>query len=164
MQRTWEKKLSPLEWEAMLNANVVGTLSLIENDRPYAVQLEYVFHEGALYMGTYFTGRKINCLSQNDRAVFTVFEDRHTHPEMIKKNIPCRSIMLEGRIKTIHVNQETNDKGVTKSYRLLKFDIESTGSWQCSRKRCHQVRGLDPKKILLDWIEVARRSEAKNQA
>lgn len=153
-----EKKLTPAQWEALLNENVIGTLSLTDGERPYAIQLEYLYHEGAVYMGTYLTGRKIDCMEQSDRAVFTVFEDRHGHPEMIKKNIPCRSVMVEGRIGTIHKKEFTNRKGETKTYRLLRFEVEEMGSWQCSRPVCTLVIGLDPKKILLDWVQEAKQS------
>ena len=68
-----EKKLTQIECEAMLNDHVIGTLSLMDGDRPYAVQLEYLFHEGALYMGTYMRGRKMDCMNKNSRAVFKKF-------------------------------------------------------------------------------------------
>jgi len=157
-----EKKLTQVECEAILNKHVIGTLSMVDGDRPYAVQLEYLFHEGALYMGTYMTGRKMECMNKNDRAVFTVFEDRHGHPEMIKQHIWCRSVMAEGRVGSIHIKEFTNRQGETKSYRLLKFEIESLGSWQCSRKVCNQAIGFDPKKMLLDWLEESREAEQTN--
>ncbi len=157
-----ESKLTKAECEEILNKHVIGTLSLVENDRPYAVQLEYLFHEGALYMGTYMTGRKMDCMNKNDRAVFTVYEDRHGHREMIKQHIWCRSVMAEGRVGSIHTKDFTNRKGETKSYRLLKFEIETLGSWQCSRKVCNQAIGFDPKKMLLEWLEESRGAEQTN--
>lgn len=153
-----EKKLTQAQCEALLNEHVIGTLSLTDGERPYAIQLEYLYHQGALYMGTYLTGRKIDTMEKNDRAVFTVFEDRHGHPEMIKKNVPCRSVMMEGRIGTIHKKEFTNRKGATKSYRLLRFEIEEMGSWQCSRDVCTLVVGLDPKKTLMEWVEEAKQA------
>jgi nitroimidazol reductase NimA-like FMN-containing flavoprotein (pyridoxamine 5'-phosphate oxidase superfamily) len=153
-----EKKLTQAQCEAVLNEHLIGTLSLTDGKRPYAIQLEYLFHDGALYMGTYLTGRKIDYMKQNDRAVFTVFDDRHGHPEMIKKNVPCRSVMVEGRIGTLHQKEFTNRKGETKTYRLLRFEIEEMGSWQCSRPVCTLVAGLDPKKILLDWVQEAKQA------
>jgi len=151
-----EKKLTQAQCEALLNDHVIGTLSLTDGNRPYAIQLEYLYHQGALYMGTYLTGRKIDYMKQNDRAVFTVFDDRHGHPEMIKKNIPCRSVMVEGRVGTIHKKKFTNRKGKTKTYRLLRFEIEDMGSWQCSRDVCTLVVGMDPKKTLMDWVGEAQ--------
>ena len=157
-----EKKLTHAQCEEILRDHIIGTLSLTDGVNPYAVQLEYLYHDGALYMGTYLKGRKIDYMKQNDRAVFTVFEDRHGHSEMIKKNIPCRSVMMEGRVGTIHTREFTNRKGVTKAYRLLKFEIESMGSWQCSRDVCTLVVGLDAKKILRDWVEEAKQAGNPN--
>jgi len=151
------KKLTQSECESILNDNIIGILGLSDGEKPYAIPLEYLYHEGALFMGTYLTGRKVDYMNKNGRAVFTVFEDRHGHPEMIKKNIRCRSVMIEGRIMSVHIKEFTNRKGITKSYRLLKLDIEDMGNWQCSRPVCNLTVGLDAKKTLLDWVEEARR-------
>lgn len=156
--RMRERQLAPDEYEAMLDKNFVGTLSLCDNDSPYAVQLEYVYHEGAIYMATYFEGRKVDCLSRNNRAVFTVFEDRHTHREMIKQKIHCRSVMAEGHVETMYIKEITNHKGAVLPFRLLKFTIEKTGSWQCDRKRCSLTAGIDNKSIIRGWVEEARQA------
>lgn len=149
------KKLTQEQCETLLNEHVIGTLSLTDGERPYAIEMEYLYHDGSLYMGTYLTGRKIDYMKKNDRAVFTVFEDRHGHHEMIKKGVPCRSVMAEGRIGTIHRKEFANRKGIKKEYRLLKLEIEDMGSWQCSRNYCNLVIGLNPKKILMDWLQEA---------
>jgi len=156
--RKRKKKLDQDECIGLLDDNIIGTLSLTDGERPYAVQLEYIYHEGALYFGTYMTGRKIDYMNKNDNAVFTVYEDRHGHPDMIKKGIPCRSVMIEGQIRTIDVKEFTSPKGVSKSYRLLKLEIEDIGSWQCSRSICSQVKGIDRKQIYRDWVEEVRTS------
>lgn len=154
-----EKKLTRAECVAVLNDNILGTLALSDGRQPYAVPLEYIYDAGALYMATYISGRKVDIMEKNDRAVFTVFEDRHRNPEMIKKKIRCRSVMVEGRISTIHIKAFTNRKGVTKSYRFLKLEAEEMGSWQCSRPVCNIVAGHDPKEMLTQWLAEARNSE-----
>jgi nitroimidazol reductase NimA-like FMN-containing flavoprotein (pyridoxamine 5'-phosphate oxidase superfamily) len=155
--RKREKQLSQAECEAVLNDNIIGTLSLVEGARPYAVQLEYLYYDGAIYMGTYLDGRKIECLNRNNRAVFTVFEDRHSRPEMMKRGIPCRSVMAEGYIETIDIKEFTS-RDVTRSLRLLKFFIEDIGSWQCTRKVCTLAAGVDHKKIMREWADTADRA------
>jgi len=155
-----EKKLTQAECIAVLNDNILGTLALSDGKRPYAVPLEYIYDQGALYMGTYMSGRKIDIMEKNDRAVFTVYEDRHRNPDMIKMKIPCRSVMVDGRIATIHIKEFTNRKGVSKSYRFLKFAAEEMGSWQCSRPVCNLVIGDDPKEMLFKWLEEARNSNS----
>jgi len=156
--RMRDRQLAPDEYEAMLDENFVGTLSLSDGDSPYAVQLEYVYHQGAIYMATYMEGRKVDCLNRNNRAVFTVFEDRHTHRDMIKRKVRCRSLMAEGYVETIHIKEVTNHKGAVIPFRILKFTIEKRGSWQCNRKRCSLTAGNDNKKIVRGWVEEARQA------
>ena len=152
--RKWKsRELTPEEYDAVLQQNLVGTLSLSDGTSPYAVQLEYLYHEGAFYMATSLEGRKIDTLNKNNRAVFTVFKDRLSHPEMIKENIRCWSVMAEGPVETLFVKEVTTPKGGIYPFRLLKLTIEKKGSWQCNRKVCNQVAGLDTRKFILEWLE-----------
>jgi hypothetical protein len=59
------------------------------------------------------------------------------------------------------VKKFTNRKGTTKAYRLLRLDVESVGSWQCSREVCSLVAGLEAKKMLFEWVQEARREVAE---
>lgn len=153
-----ERKLPSEEYDAMLQANRIGTLSLCSGGQPYAVQLEYLYHEGNLFMATFFEGRKVDVLKKNNRAVFTVFEDRHSHPDMIRKKVRCRSIMAEGTVETVYVKEVTNQRGIVIKWRLLKFTIGEKGSWQCDRTLCNEARKIDNRKLYLEWIEDARRA------
>lgn len=156
-----ERKLTSEEFDAMLKKNRIGTLSLSDGLNPYAVQLEYLYHEGNLFMATFLDGRKVECLKKNNRAVFTVFEDRHTHPEMIAEKVRCRSVMAEGTVDTIFIKEVTNHRGSVIKFRLLKFSIEKRGSWQCDRSRCNESLKVDNQKLYLEWLEEARKSSAK---
>jgi len=147
-----KKKLTRAEYDAMLHDNIIGTLSLSEDGYPYAIQLEYLYRDGAFYMGTYLTGRKVDCLEKNNRAVFTVFEDRHSHPEMIKRGIRCHSVMAGGRVETLCVKEIRTREGGTASFRLLKLTVEEMGSWRCTRRVCSQASGADTRAILSQWI------------
>jgi general stress protein 26 len=150
-----EKKLSQDEIEAILQVHQVGTLSLAEGDHPYAIQLEYTYHGGALYMATPQEGRKIDYLNKNNRAVFTVFDDRHSHPDMINKKIPCRSVRAEGIVKIVHVKKYVNREGVERTLVILKFVIESMGSWRCTRKVCTLAVGIDNRNTMMEWLQEA---------
>jgi len=154
--RKWySRELTQRECDAMLKDNLVGTLSLLDGTRPYAVQLEYFYYNGALYMATSVEGRKIDCLEKNDRAVFTIFKDRISHPEMIEQNVRCRSIMAEGRVETLLIKDVRTKRGDIYPFRLLKFTVEKWGSWQCNRKSCNQAAGIDTRKIILEWLQEA---------
>jgi len=82
------KKLSEAEYTEMLSRNLIGTLSLCDGGAPYAVQVEYLYQDGAT--NSLLEGRKVGVMERNDLAVFTVFEDRHSHPEMIRQKVRCR--------------------------------------------------------------------------
>jgi len=154
--RKWySRELTQKEYDTMLHDNLVGTLSLSDGTRPYAIQLEYLFHDRNLYMATSVEGRKIDYLKKNDRAVFTIFKDRFSHPEMIEQNIRCRSIMAEGKVETLFIKNVRTPKGDTYPFRLLKFTVEKWGSWQCNRKTCNLATGIDTRKIILDWLKEA---------
>jgi len=158
--RKWySRELIQKEYDAMLQDNLVGTLSLSDGTSPYAIQIEYLFHDGALYMGTSVEGRKIDYLEKNDRAVFTIFKDRLSHPEMIEKKIRCRSIMAEGRVETLFIKEVSTPKGDIYPFRLLKFTVEKWGSWQCNRKACNQVAGIDTRRIILEWLQEAHHAD-----
>ncbi len=153
--RMRERKLDEAERDDMLRQNLVGTLSLCDGKSPYAVQVEYLYQDGALYIATFYEGRKIETLKQNNRAVFTVYEDRHSHPDMLAQKIRCRSVMLEGTVETVYVKEVTNHKGMVLPFRLLRFNVEQTGSWQCDRKRCGFAAGIDNREIIKEWLKEA---------
>lgn len=157
-RRTKERKLTEAEYTEMLRNNLIGTLSLCDGGAPYAVQVEYLFQDDAIYIATYLEGRKVGVMERNDRGVFTVFEDRHSHPEMIRKKVRCRSVMAEGRVATIYVKEVTNRKGLVFPYRLLKFTIDDIGTWQCDRTTCNFAAGIDNREFIKEWITEARQN------
>jgi hypothetical protein len=153
--RMKEKKLDPATVEEMLQNTLIGTLSLCDDGAPYAVQVEYLYQDGAIYIATYMEGRKVGVMERNDRAIFTVFEDRHSHPEMIRAKVRCRSVMLEGRVATVYVKEVTNHKGRVYPFRLLKLTVDEIGSWQCDRTTCNFAAGLDNREFIKQWIVEA---------
>jgi hypothetical protein len=153
--RMKEKRLSDPEITEMLNRNLIGTLSLSDNGAPYAVQVEYLYQDEAIYIATYLEGRKVGVMEANHRAVFTVFEDRHSHPEMIRAKVRCRSVMAEGSVETIYVKEVTNRKGRVYPFRLLKITIDEIGTWQCDRTTCNFAAGIDNREFIKEWIVEA---------
>lgn len=153
--RTRERKLSTAETTAMLRHNLIGTLSLCDGGKPYAVQVEYLYQDDAIYIATYLEGRKVGVMAANPRAVFTVFEDRHSHSEMIRRKVRCRSVMAEGRVETVYLKEVTNRKGLVFPYRLLKITIDEIGSWQCDRTTCNFAAGIDNREFIKEWIVEA---------
>jgi hypothetical protein len=157
--RMKEKRLGESEATEMLRQNLIGTLSLCDGGAPYAVQVEYLYQDDAIYIATYLEGRKVGIMAANPRAVFTVFEDRHSHPEMIRREVRCRSVMAEGSVETIYVKEVTNRKGRVYPFRLLKITIDEIGTWQCDRTTCNFAAGIDNREFIKEWIVEAAQKD-----
>ena len=102
------------------------------------------------------TGRKMDYIGKNNRAVLTVCEDRHTHPDMLKKMIPCRSVMAEGTVAVVHRKTYVNRDGEERTLVILKLTAESLGSWQCTRKVCTIAAGADNHDTMIAWLQEAK--------
>lgn len=122
-----------------IKAHPVGVLTLVDGDRPYSVVLEHYFDGQSLYFGTSTRDdqRKINCLKQNANACYAIYESLREQPEMVKKGIPCRSVIIEGKISVAGIKQiETSSSGVIK-LQMLKMDAAEIGNWVCPRQKCN---------------------------
>jgi len=63
------------EMERLLEFMPVGCLSVTTEDGPYAVAMNYLFHDGCIYLHSAPAGRKIEALGQDSRVCFLVYED-----------------------------------------------------------------------------------------
>lgn len=61
--------------ETILNRAGVGRLGLAVNNLPYVVPLNYVYHNGVIYIHCADEGRKIDMLKANPNVCFEVDED-----------------------------------------------------------------------------------------
>jgi nitroimidazol reductase NimA-like FMN-containing flavoprotein (pyridoxamine 5'-phosphate oxidase superfamily) len=116
----------------------VGVLTLVDGDKPYSVVLEHYFDGQSLYFGTSTREdqRKINCIKQNANACYAIYESRREQPEMVKKGIFCRSVVIEGKISVAGIKQiETREFGPAR-LQMLKLDATKIGNWVCPRKKC----------------------------
>lgn len=155
-----KKKLTRQECEEVLKSNDIGVLSVTNGQYPYAVPVEFLYQDNGIYVGTYVTGRKMDYLAGNSRGAFVVYESRHANREMIRKKIPCRSVMVEGPVTVVDDREFETRHGGKRAYRLIRLDIEEMGSWRCNRGTCSLVVGRDFRKELRDWAaEAALKSE-----
>ena len=58
--------------ERVLAENELGWLALTSSDGPYAVPVNYFWHDGRILIHTGLTGRKLDCLGADDRVCFGV--------------------------------------------------------------------------------------------
>jgi nitroimidazol reductase NimA-like FMN-containing flavoprotein (pyridoxamine 5'-phosphate oxidase superfamily) len=115
-----------------------GILTLMDGDKPYPVPVEHYFDGKSLYFGTSTREdqRKIKCIKNNPNASYVISDSRREKPELVKKGIPCRSVILEGKISLWDVKEaDTKEFGKVK-VQILKLDVEELSNWKCIRKTC----------------------------
>lgn len=83
-QRRWADST---EIDAFLTSQQVGVLSLTAEDYPYAVPVNYLWHNHAIYFHGLGSGRKFDLLAQSPKAGFTVFSHHGTTTDPM----PCHA-------------------------------------------------------------------------
>jgi len=90
--------------EAFINETRVGVVAMIdEHHMPYAVPVNYVWHEGAIYFHGMGSGKKESILVQNASVCFTLFHEYGT----VSDPVPChadtayRSVVIFGKAEKV---------------------------------------------------------------
>jgi hypothetical protein len=66
-----------------------------------------------------------------------IYDSRGENPELVKKGIPCRSVIIEGQISLDDVKEiDTKEFGRIK-WQKLKMDVGEIGNWKCLNKICN---------------------------
>ena len=123
----------------MLNTNKVGILCLEDGSKHYGVPLEPYFNGKSLYFAASLRHgeRKFNCIKNNGNACYVIYDSRREQPELVKTDIRCRSIMIEGRISLAAVKEVDDKESGKVPLQILKLEIEKMENWKCPRKKCH---------------------------
>jgi nitroimidazol reductase NimA-like FMN-containing flavoprotein (pyridoxamine 5'-phosphate oxidase superfamily) len=80
-----------------------GVIGMVSDDFPYAVPVNFVWHDGAVYFHGMGSGKKEDILIKDSRVCFTVYEEYGT----VTDPVPCHadtsymSVMLFGEAKKI---------------------------------------------------------------
>ncbi len=84
-----------------------GVLTVVDGDKPYCVAVEHYFDGKSLYFGTSTREdqRKIKCIKNNPNASYVISDSRREKPELVKKGILCRSVIIEGKISLADVKE-----------------------------------------------------------
>ena len=88
---------------AFLLRTRIGVLGMVSNDLPYAVPVNYVWHDGSIYFHGMGSGKKENILSEKPSVCFTVYEEFGT----VTDQVPCHadtaymSVMLFGEVTKV---------------------------------------------------------------
>ncbi|MEW6143045.1 MAG: pyridoxamine 5'-phosphate oxidase family protein [Chloroflexota bacterium] len=130
--------MSESEATEFIKNSRVGVLTLVDDGKPYGVPVEHYLKDNRLYiMVSPREGqRKIECIKKNPNACFVIYESRREKPEIVKKGIRCRSVIIEGKIKLDGVREVPTKSGGTSPVQRLRMDIEKIGNWYCPRKSC----------------------------
>ncbi len=103
--RRFKQTLSTLEIEDILKRGKTGVLALIdEANWPYAIPLNYVFHDGHLYFHGASKGHKMEAIAYNPRASFCVVDQDDIVPEHY--STAYSSVIAFGKMRLIEDPQE----------------------------------------------------------
>ncbi len=93
--RRKEKKLSDEEATEILNSGEEGVLATIGKDNyPYAVPLNYAYHNNGIYFHCATSGHKIDNMNHNSKVSFCVVKDTQIIPKEFSTNF--KSVVLFG--------------------------------------------------------------------
>ncbi len=102
-----EKQLAADETEHILQTGVYGVLSLADQRGvPYGVPLNYVYHNGMIYIHCATVGLKLDLLNENSQVSFCVVIDVTVIPERFSTHYS--SVILSGRASEVF-EQEKRD-------------------------------------------------------
>ncbi|MCM1066489.1 MAG: pyridoxamine 5'-phosphate oxidase family protein [Muribaculaceae bacterium] len=98
--RRFRQQLSEENCIEILRSATAGVLALCGHDmHPYGVPLSHVYADGKLYFHSALTGHKVDLLSQNPMACFTVIAQDDIHPETYTTYF--KSVIAFGTIRII---------------------------------------------------------------
>jgi nitroimidazol reductase NimA-like FMN-containing flavoprotein (pyridoxamine 5'-phosphate oxidase superfamily) len=116
----------------------VGVLNLVDGDKAYGVPVEHYYDGKSLLIAVSAREgqRKIECIKKNPNASFTIYESRREKPEIVKKGIRCRSVIIEGKIRLDSIKELPAKDGTMAKVQMLRLNIKKIGNWYCPRKSC----------------------------
>lgn len=116
----------------IMKAKRPGVLCFVDGNKPYAVPMGHYFKDAkTIYFSSSGGIRKLKCIENNPNVCFVIYDSLRQSPSLIKKQVPCRSIVIEGKISIMEPKEtKINGYGVIKT-QLLKLDIEKIGDFKC---------------------------------
>ncbi|HKM19089.1 MAG TPA: pyridoxamine 5'-phosphate oxidase family protein [Aliarcobacter sp.] len=100
----------------VLEACEYGTLSLISNDKPYCVALNFVYFEGSIYFHGSNEGKKVKAIKENSNGAFLVVQPYSTIPSYFFDTLAAcpatqffASVLLEGTLSLVKEGDEKAD-------------------------------------------------------
>ena len=99
--RRSKQQIPEEEAKQILKTATNGILSLVDPDgRPYGVPMSFIYDgEKSIYFHCAVSGRKIDCIRNNDHCCFSVIEQDEIHPEEFTTYF--KSVIAEGEISIL---------------------------------------------------------------
>ena len=98
--RRFKQQLSQEECAELLQSEPRGVLAVLgDEDYPYAVPLDFVYHEGSLYFHGAGEGHKLDALRRHDKASFCVMDQGRR--EKGDWALYIRSVIAFGRLRVV---------------------------------------------------------------
>ena len=117
----------------LLESAEYGTLALSDGNKPYAVALNFVYLDNAIYFHCSKKGKKIDLIKSNSNCFFSVIKDYSLIPSYFssKSGLACpathffESLHIEGVAKIVNIIQEKQ-----KMFTALMQKLQSEGGYK----------------------------------
>ncbi len=95
--------------EIFLLESRTGVIGMTSDEYPYAVPVNYVWHNGAVYFHGMGSGKKVKILSESPMVCFTVYKEHGTvtDPVPAHADTSYMSVMIFGRAEKVTDLEET---------------------------------------------------------
>jgi nitroimidazol reductase NimA-like FMN-containing flavoprotein (pyridoxamine 5'-phosphate oxidase superfamily) len=96
--------------DEIINGAQVCTMSLIDNNKPYCVPMNFGYHDGIIYLHGAPFGRKIDALRQNPDVCISFYTDEAMNIRHV--NVACsysmkfKSVLVHGSVVFVDDNDE----------------------------------------------------------
>jgi len=94
--------------DSFLSKTRIGILGLSDTPYPYAVPVNFIWHNGAIYFHGMGSGKKVKLLEKESGVCFTVFQEYGTavDPMPCHADTAYTSVMIFGDVRKITDSQE----------------------------------------------------------
>lgn len=123
--RRKKQMISQAECIEILERGHTGVLAVLgDDDYPYAVPLNYVYHEGKLYFHSAKSGHKLEAIAKHDKASFCVIDEDVLMPQEFTTYF--RSVIAFGRMQMVEDDSKRQEALEALCHRLSPFESEAS--------------------------------------
>ena len=137
-----------------INSRYVGILSVMSDDGPYAIPLNYFYDDGCIYVHSAMNGKKIDSIKKDNRVCFLVYADgpQILHEKACGISQIYKSVICFGNIEIVSAFDSKKDilirmvsKIVPEEYNYSSMKDENINSTNIMRIRIKKMTGKENK-------------------